>query len=121
MLVVMPKSGTADAFEATFDGAALDEVVTAMQLRAVDVTMPKLSFGSSASLKQTLSTLGMVDEAGTEAAAATAVVVGNSSASSGTFLDPAAIVVDHPFFFFIRDVPTGAILFAGRVNDPSAH
>jgi serine protease inhibitor len=28
-------------------------------------------------------------------------------------------VVDHPFLFFIRDVPTGTILFAGHVEDPS--
>ncbi|WP_437662457.1 serpin family protein [Sorangium sp. So ce1182] len=29
--------------------------------------------------------------------------------------------VSHPFFFFIRDLPTGALLFAGRINDPTAH
>ncbi|HTN85096.1 MAG TPA: serpin family protein [Sorangium sp.] len=33
----------------------------------------------------------------------------------------APLVLDHPFFFFIRDVPTGALLFAGRINDPAAH
>jgi serpin B len=53
-----------------------------------------------------------VDELGTEAAAATAVVVGTESAAD-------FINVDHPFLFAIRDDLTGAILFVGRVTDPS--
>ena len=28
--------------------------------------------------------------------------------------------LDHPFFFALRDLETGAILFAGRVVDPAA-
>lgn len=53
-----------------------------------------------------------VDEEGTEAAAATAVIIGVESAP------PSAImVVDHPFIFLIRDRATGAILFLGRVTD----
>jgi serpin B len=54
-----------------------------------------------------------VDETGTEAAAATAVIINEESAG------PAPIVVDRPFLWAIRDVPTGAILFLGRVVDPS--
>ncbi|XYI03683.1 serpin family protein [Sorangium sp. So ce1128] len=60
-----------------------------------------------------------VDEAGTDAAAETAAIIATSGA--GTFFPPAAIVLDRPFFFFISDLPTGALLFAGRVNDPTAH
>lgn len=56
-----------------------------------------------------------VDEAGTEAAAATGVVVGVTSAP-----EPAEIHLDHPFLFFIRDNATGSVLFFGRVVDPSA-
>jgi len=55
-----------------------------------------------------------VNEAGTEAAAATAVIVGDESAP-----EPAEIKLDHPFLFFIRDNATGSLLFVGRVVDPS--
>ena len=55
-----------------------------------------------------------VDEAGTTAAAATAVVMRSSAAP-----DPVTLTVDHPFLFALRDVPTGAVLFLGRVTDPS--
>jgi serpin B len=56
-----------------------------------------------------------VDEAGTEAAAATAVAMGRTGGA------PRAHVVraDHPFLFFIRDTTSGAVLFMGRVADPS--
>ena len=57
-----------------------------------------------------------VDEDGTEAAAATAVVVGRTSAP----VDIVKLTVDRPFLFFIRDNETGAILFMGRVVDPAA-
>jgi serpin B len=53
-----------------------------------------------------------VDERGTEAAAATGVVVGTESASMD-------VIADRPFVFAIRDDLTGAILFLGRVTDPS--
>ena len=56
-----------------------------------------------------------VNEAGTEAAAATAVVGGLTSAPEYVELD-----VTRPFFFVIRDEETGAALFIGRVVDPSA-
>ena len=53
-----------------------------------------------------------VDEKGTEAAAATAVVIGRQAAVLSS------LTVDRPFLFFIRDDATGAILFQGRVLDP---
>jgi len=57
-----------------------------------------------------------VDEEGTEAAAATAVVV----QLKGMPAPPVEVTVDRPFVFMIRDVETGTILFIGRVVDPSA-
>ena len=32
--------------------------------------------------------------------------------------EPVAFLADRPFLFALRDVPTGAILFLGRVGDP---
>jgi serpin B len=56
-----------------------------------------------------------VDEAGTEAAAATAVVMRVTSAGPM----PVAMVVDRPFLFVIHDLATGTPLFVGRVTDPA--
>ena len=56
-----------------------------------------------------------VDEAGTEAAAATAVVMAGSGPAPPTYYE---VRVDRPFLFFIREKETGSILFIGRVLDP---
>jgi serpin B len=56
-----------------------------------------------------------VDEAGTEAAAATAVVMELTAMP-----DVVEVNVDRPFIFFIRDIETGTILFVGRTLNPSA-
>jgi len=56
-----------------------------------------------------------VDEAGTEAAAATAVIVGVTSVPES----PVEVTIDRPFIFLIRDIKTGAILFLGRVVNPA--
>ncbi len=53
-----------------------------------------------------------VDEAGTEAAAATAVMAGVTSAEPQ---EPIELTIDRPFVFLIRDRETGTILFLGRV------
>ena len=109
--------------------------------------MPKFTFRSQAQLRQALGELGMpiafsdradfsgittqevltiddviheafiaVDEDGTEAAAATAVVFRSVSAP----LQVVELTIDRPFLFLIRDRESGAILFLGRVLDPSS-
>ena len=56
-----------------------------------------------------------VDEEGTEAAAATAVVMGIESAPMEMF----DVTFDRPFYYAIYDHPTDTILFLGRMVDPS--
>jgi serpin B len=145
MVVVVPKSGPLDAFEAGLDGAKLQAISAALEGAEVAVSLPKFTFKGKASLSQALTALGMgvafsdaadfsgihaeggleisdvihqtfvaVDEDGTEAAAATAVVVGTTS------IAPPGIdfKADRPFVFMIRDVQTGTILFLGHVTDP---
>ena len=56
-----------------------------------------------------------VDEAGTEAAAATAVVMGVKSALPPR--DLPQFIADHPFLYLIRDKQTGTILFMGRLTE----
>ena len=57
-----------------------------------------------------------LDEAGTEAAAATAVVAGVTSAPPVG--EPPVFKADHPFLFLIRDNETQSILFMGRLTNP---
>jgi serpin B len=58
-----------------------------------------------------------VDEKGTEAAAATAVVMMRAAGMRPQ--EPKAFVADHPFLFLIRDTKSGLVLFLGRVVDPA--
>ena len=59
-----------------------------------------------------------VNEKGTEAAAATAIVMRGGSAMEPK--PPKQFVVDHPFLFLIRDQRTQQIHFMGRVSSPSS-
>jgi serpin B len=137
------------AFEATLDAAALDALTAALEDRTVSLSLPRFGMETKASLADALRALGMpiafdrsradfsgitaaeqlviadvihqanidVDEKGTEAAAATAVVMETTSAPAE---EPVTVRADRPFLFLLRDLPTGAVLFLGRVSDPSA-
>ncbi|MBN1699761.1 MAG: hypothetical protein JW881_19760 [Spirochaetales bacterium] len=59
-----------------------------------------------------------VDENGTEAAAATAIVLAGSSPNPPTPPPAVTMTIDRPFIFFIYNENTGTILFMGRVMDP---
>ncbi len=56
-----------------------------------------------------------VNEKGTEAAAATGIVGGTTSAPID---QPVVLTIDRPFIYFIRDIATQSILFVGRVVNP---
>lgn len=141
--VVVPDS--IDDFEGSFDDAKIAAIAGAFQLDNVSLDLPKFKIeGASFSLKKALETRGMVDafqdgvanfsgisevplfvsdvihqafvsveEKGVEAAAATAVIMRDSAAPA----DPKKLSVDKPFVFLIRDIPTGAVIFVGRVLD----
>jgi serpin B len=62
-----------------------------------------------------------VNEEGSEAAAATAVIVGvNTTTSVHQQVPPKEFIANHPFLYMIRDTSSGAILFMGRMQNPKA-
>jgi serpin B len=148
MLVILPAAGSFSSFESSLTSQALGDIIGKLQSSPVNLTMPKFTIESSFGLKQALTGLGiaqafdpsradfsgmdgakdlyisdvvhktyvMVDEAGTEAAAASGVIVGTTAMP----VNIKNVTLDHPFIFLIRDIPTGAVLFIGRVMNPVA-
>jgi serpin B len=147
MVVLVPDEGELAAIEARLGSGLLDEALGSLQTSSLTLALPQFEFRTEAALKDQLMALGMplaftegaadfsgmtdeaplliddviheafisIDEQGTEAAAATAVVVRVESAPM-----PAELTVDRPFLFFIRHADSGAVLFMGRVTDPTA-
>jgi len=146
LVVVVPPD--LEAFEAKLDGTLLDSIISQLEPAYVDLTMPKVRIeGETISLKAELKALGMettfdgpdlggmtstpltvddvyhqafvkLNEKGTEAAAATAITGREASAPVDS---PKTVLVDKPYLFFVRDLPTGAVLFTGRVLSPEYH
>jgi serpin B len=147
MLVVLPDAGKLAEVESRLATRGLGEIDAALAEQSVILAMPRFKFETPIDLKEALSALGMpvafsagiadfsgittatelvlqavlhkafiaVAEKGTEAAAATGVVIRPTSLPQGL-----NITVNRPFLFLVRDDATGAILFMGRVADPSA-
>jgi serpin B len=147
MIAIVPDAGRFAGVEGALDAAKLRAAIDAMKPRNVILSLPKFTFRSAESLKDPLTAMGMpvafsdqadfsamtkegpltidevlhqafiaVDEKGTEAAAATAVVMRLTSGP----LSPVELRVDRPFMFAVQDDETGALLFMGRVADPTA-
>ena len=147
MVILLPEADQFQAFEEGLQAQQVCDIISDLQPTGVALTMPKFEFDSEFSLTDTLAEMGMpiafsgdadfsgmtgtlalyisevihkafvsLDEAGTEAAAATAVIM----PESGPPELPVEVTIDHPFIFLIRDIETGAILFVGRVMNPSA-
>jgi len=60
-----------------------------------------------------------VNEQGTEAAAATAIVMANGAAEGAEEPKIINFIADHPYVFLIQDNETGNILFLGKVSNPT--
>ena len=144
MLVIVPDDLT--VFEAAFDSAALTSVTRSLADRTVTLGLPRFGTQTNLDLTGTLAAMGMptafsnadfsgissqealsitavvhqanidVGELGTVASAATGAPI--AAASIGP-IDPVSLTVDRPFLFALRDLDTGAVLFLGRITDPS--
>jgi serpin B len=147
LTLVVPDAGRLDDAEAALGAGLLDRVVDELRPTTVNLSLPRFDIETTTDLRDVLARLGVsqifdpaladlsgmtaeqrlflqaarhqanltVDEEGAEAAAATALVAGVTSAP----IDVVELVVDRPFLFALRDIPTGAVLFLGRVGDPS--
>ncbi len=145
MLIFLPEKDTLAEFEQTF---VVGDATSYLSPTKVVLRLPRFDITSSFSLADALQHLGMnqaftttadfsgitteeplmigavihqanitVDENGTEAAAATAVATGAGAMSEPQ--PPLELTFDRPFVFAIRDRGTEAILFVGRIGDPT--
>jgi serpin B len=143
MVVILPKENDIHGFEAGLTLEAYGDLVSELETTKLNVFLPRFRLETRYELGRDLAEMGMptaftgaadfsgisdgglfisqvihqayvdVNEEGTEAAAATGVVMLGSAPMLEEF------VADHPFVFVIRDRGTGLILFMGRVVDPS--
>jgi len=144
MVVLLPSltDGWMD-LEKKLTAAQLSDWIRALRVEFIDLFLPRFRVRSSFILEDTLRRMGMgdafsttsadftgmtpdkpmgigavrhateveVDEAGARAIAATGICLGRSTKP--------VFRADHPFLFMIRDIPTDAILFMGRVLNPA--
>lgn len=147
MLVLVPAEGAFAEFERELDTAELAGIDGRMTEGIVDLALPRWKARFKVDLIDSLKQLGLtipfeyraadfsglsptdtyideavhaadieVDEKGTVAAAATALGFREVAATT----PDAAIQIDRPFLYLIRDTETGTVMFAGRVVDPTA-
>lgn len=138
MTVIVPDELA--SFEQRLDVALLEQVEASIRPGGIHLSLPRFTVRTHLSLVEALADMGMpsafgsadfsgmtrgaglslaaveheavveVDEEGTEAAAASGGAMAGSHGPT--------VTVDRPFLFVVRDEPTGAVLFLGRVADP---
>lgn len=146
MVILLPdKVAGLSALEESLTADQLKTTLAAMRKTKLPVAAPKFWMTWEQSLNEPLKAMGMerafdseradfsgingkrnlfialvqhkayieVNEEGAEAAAATGVVEEKAAEPMNQF------IADHPFLFLIRDTESGAILFIGRMVDPS--
>jgi serpin B len=146
--VLLPKGDLSVLEAALQDSSKIDDLTGALAEKEIDVLLPRFQLRSRYDLVVPLKKLGMqaafergkadfsgmdgerdlfiddvihqatinVNERSTEATAGTAVAAAQSAAPPGL----TQFHADRPFLFLIRDKKRNAILFFGRVSDPSA-
>jgi serpin B len=147
MLLMLPEAGRFEEIEGVFSAESVTTITERLSPQQVHLFVPKFTFESEFNLSETLIQMGMpaafgdadfsgmtgnrelfisdvvhkafvaVDEEGTEAAAATAVIM---KEFAPMIEDAILMKLDRPFLFLIRDNDTGTILFIGRVLNPEA-
>ena len=147
MVLVLPAEGNFEQIEADMTEDFFEDARSSADTRSVTLTMPKFDFESRLALHEILPEMSMpaafdadtadfsgiadpsdlyigvalhqanitVDEKGTEAAAVTIIGVEATGAP-----ESAEITLDRPFLFAIVERETGAVLFMGRVVNPSS-
>ncbi len=148
MVLLLPNAGTTpDQLASTLNPGNWITLNAALKTKSkIPVWIPKWKFSWDITLNGILSSLGMdiafdpnranfsainaenqlyitkvihktyidVSESGTEAAAVTSIGIGTTSMP----VDPPSFYLTRPFLFFITEEDTGAILFAGKVENP---
>ncbi len=142
--LILPTEGTIDELVSDMDLEMIDEINGGLDPKEVNIYIPKFKLETKYRLVPVMKELGMidafknadfsgmtedvdlyisdiihqtfieVDEKGTEAAAATAVVIVPTSVSGFYFN------ADSPFLYMIKQKDTGNILFMGTMKDPTA-
>ena len=147
MDIILPDEGQFDTVAASLDWPAVEGIINSLQDQEMQLRLPKFTYSSQFDLAKQLAAMGMpdafcsgaadfsgmdgmqdlcissvihqafvaVNEEGTEAAAATAVIMQETA----LLLPDFELIIDRPFFFLIRDLSSGQILFAGQVLDPA--
>jgi serpin B len=144
LVAIMPPAGSFEAYVDELDAQGVSDAIASLATKNLQLGFPKFEITSEVPLKERLQALGMrqafqadadfdqllgpdiyisdafhqatisLDEQGTEASAATALVGRDTSAPP----PPIPVVFDHPFVFFIRDVQSNALLFVGHFASP---
>jgi serpin B len=146
MLVILPDQGQFEAVEAMLSNEFFESLRTQLfSSYNLKLALPRFKYDTNLDLAKTLSDMGMpaafsgeadfsgiadealsvngvihqayisVDEKGTEAAAATEIGMGGGGPPN----DPIIFNANRPFIYIIYEYRSGAILFIGRVVDPS--
>ncbi|MCJ7571450.1 MAG: serpin family protein [Candidatus Thermoplasmatota archaeon] len=147
MIIILPKENNITLAEKQISAVNLVDWKNNLVEKEIDILqIPKFKLETEYNLNDILSDMGMTDafspgvanfsgmdgtndlfiskvlhkafidvnEEGTEAAAATAIIIGVTAIQ-----EPTTFIADHPFIFLIQQKETGAILFMGKVMNPS--